>query len=220
MDSKETIMPVLFPPHPESKISDHRLEEYEKSGRWLAQRKFNGTHVVIHVSPERKVSILTRHGTPPKLFSLKKTHIDQILSLDIEEGKEYWFDGELLDHKTKSGDYKGKIVLFDVLHAGQYLIKKLNQEGRLDLLKKICRNPDSREPGRGIALKVTDDMWMAETWDKDFKGHFEEFLDMDEIEGLILRKADSFIDNFGQKKYDVAWILRCRKPHSGGNYNF
>jgi hypothetical protein len=220
MDSKETPMPVLFPPHPESKISDHKLEEYEKSGRWLAQRKFNGTHVVIHVSADRHVSILTRHGTPPKLFSLKKTHIDQILSLDMQEGKEYWFDGELLDHKTKTGDYKGKIVLFDVLHAGQYLIKKMNQAERLELLKKICGNPVCKEPGRGIALMVTENIWMAETWNGDFRFHFEEFLKMDEVEGLILRKADSFIDNFGQKKYDVPWIVRCRKPHSGGNYNF
>jgi ATP-dependent DNA ligase len=213
-------MPVIFPPHPDSKISDHKLEEYEKSGKWVVQRKFNGTHVVIHVSRDRLVSILTRHGTPPKLFSLKKTHIDQILSLDLEEGKDYWFDGELLGHKTKNKNYKDKIILFDLLHEGEYLIKKANQAERIKMLNKICRNPSVREPGEGIALKITEDIWMAETWANGFRTHFDELLKMDEIEGLILRKADSFIDNFGQKEYDVPWIVRCRKPHSGGNYNF
>jgi hypothetical protein len=213
-------MPILFPPHPESKISPHRLGNYEKTGKWLAQRKFNGTHVLIHISPERKVSILTRHGTPPKVFSLTRSHIDQILSLNIEEGKEYWLNGELLDHKTKNLSYKGKIVLFDVLQAGSYLIRKKNQKERISLLEEICRHPTELEPNFGIAAKVTEDIWMAQTWESEFESHFKEFIHLDEIEGLILRKADSYIDNFGQKEYSVSWILRVRKPHSGGNYNF
>lgn len=213
-------MKILYPPHPNSKISAHKLDEYEKSGKWLAQRKFNGTHILIYISKDRKITILTRHGTPPKLFSLTKSHIDQLLSLNLEDGKDYWLNGELLDHKTKNKNYKGKIILFDVLHAGQYLIKKLNQIQRVKLLSEICRNPTEIEENNGIALKVTEDIWMAQTWSENFYDHYKEFLHLDEIEGLILRKADSFIDNFGQKQYDVSWIIRCRKPHAGGNYNF
>jgi hypothetical protein len=213
-------MPTLFPPHPDSKISPHELCDYEKSGKWLAQRKFNGTHVLIYVSKDRKVSILTRHGTPPKLFSLTKSHIDQILSLNLEEGKDYWLNGELLDHKTKSKEYKGKIVLFDVLHAGRYLIRKFDQLQRIELLDEICRHPKILEPNHGVALQVTKDLWMAETWKEDFQLHFNELINLDEIEGLILRKKNSYIDNFGQKQYNVSWIVRCRKPHAGGNYNF
>jgi hypothetical protein len=212
-------MPVLYPPHPSCKISPSSLGKYESAGGWLAQRKFNGTHILIHISMDRKVSILTRHGTAPKLFSLTKSHISQILSLNLEDGKEYWLDGELLDHKTKSKKYKGKIVLFDVLHAGQYLIKKLNQLQRIQLLSEICRHPKDLEPNEGIALRVTDDIWMAETWSSDFKAHFERFIHLDEIEGLVLRKSKSFIDNLGQKEYDVSWIVRVRKPHPGGIYN-
>jgi ATP-dependent DNA ligase len=213
-------MPVLYPPHPASKISPHRLAEFEAGGGWIAQRKFNGTHVVIHVSKDRRLTILTRHGTPPKLFSLTKSHRDQILSLNMEDGKEYWFDGELLDHKTRSKEYKGKIVLFDVLQAGDYLIRKKTQKERLALLAEICRNPSTLEPANGIALDVTGDIWLAESWTSNFAKHFTDFIQLDEIEGLILRKSDSVIDNFGNKEYDVAWIVRCRKPHAGGNYNF
>ena len=213
-------MPILFPPHPENKILPQRLGDYEKSGNWIAQRKFNGTHILLHVSADRQVTILTRHGTPPKLFNLTKSHIEQILSLNLEPEKEYWLNGELLDHKTKNKNHKSKIILFDVLQAGDYLIMKMNQKDRLDLLAKICRNPTELEPNSGIALQSTPDIWLAESFSNEFEKHFEEFNHLDEIEGLILRKKNSFIDNYGQREYSVNWIIRCRKPHSGGSYNF
>jgi hypothetical protein len=211
---------ILYPPYPNCKIPPGDLEKYEKSGNWIAQRKFNGTHILIYISKNRKVSILTRHGTPPKLFNLTKSHVDQILSLNLKEGLDYWLNGELLDHKTKNKNYKGKIVLFDVLHEGKYLIKKLNQIQRLKLLSEICRNPSKKEPNNGIAIEVTKDIWMAEFWEDNFKEHFKEFIHLDEIEGLILRKKNSFIDNFGQSKYHVSWMIKVRKPHSGGSYDF
>lgn len=212
-------MKILYPPHPHIRILSSRLTEYENSKKWVAQRKFNGTNVLIYISADRKVDILTRHGTSPKLFSLSKSHVDQILSLNFEKGKDYWLNGELLDHKTKSKEYKGKIVLFDVLHAGRYLIKNPNQEQRLELLNSICHKPQILEKN-GLALKVFEDIWMAQNWKDNFLFHYKEFLHMDEIEGLILRKSQSFLDNFGHKEYDVSWIVKCRKPHSGGNYNY
>lgn len=212
-------MKTLYPPHPKTKIPPHMLPDYEASGAWIAQRKFNGTHVLVNISPDRKVGILTRHGTPPKLFSLTASHIEQILGLNLEPGKEYWLNGELLDHKTKNPHYKGKLVFFDVLQAGKYLFG-VKQTDRLALLDDICHNPVYWEPADGIALEVSEDIFLAEPFDECFEIHFEEFLDSDEIEGLVLRKRQSVIDNFGGKPYSVNWLLRCRKPHAGGNYQF
>ena len=211
---------TLYPPHPASKMPAHDLDAYEATGEWIAQRKFNGTHILLNVSSSGKVGILTRHGTPPKLFSLSDSHVHQILSLNIERGKEYWFDGELLDHKTSSPRYKGKIVLFDVLQAGRYFLRNPDQAERLKILSEICGNPTFHEPNRGIALEVSRDLWVAENWSSGFRDRFSDFLDMDEIEGLILRKASSFLENFGRTKYDVHWIVRCRKPNKSGSYRF
>ena len=213
-------MPLLYPPHPASKILRSSLDSYESSGKWIAQRKFNGTNVLVHVSVSGKVSILNRHGKPPSMFSLTKSHSDQILRLNLEEGKEYWLNGELLDHKTSNPEYKGKIVFFDVLQAGRYLIRDPDQSERLNILSGICRHPSSFEPSRGIALRVSEDIWMAESWTSGFSARFGEFLDMDEIEGLILRKSSSTLESFGQRKYDVHWMVRCRKPHKSGSYAF
>jgi len=212
-------MKILYPPHPNIRIPFNKLKEYEESGKWIAQRKFNGTNILIYISTNREISILTRHGTPPKLFSLSESHANQLLSLNLDPNKDYWLNGELLDHKTKNKDYKKKIVLFDVLHAGRYLVKNPNQIKRLEMLKDICNHPEKLEKN-GLALEVTQDIWMAESWEYDFEQHYNKYIDKDEIEGLILRKKNSFLDNFGQKEYDVSWIVKCRKPHSGGNYNF
>lgn len=213
-------MPTIYPPHPKLKIPPLSLNSYESSGGWIAQRKFNGTNVVINISPCRKVTILNRHGENPKLFRLSEKDIEQILSLNLEKNKEYWLNGELLDHKTSSKEYKRKIVLFDVLQAGEYFIRSPNQTRRLQILSEICNNPSVLEPNKGIALKVSDNIWMAETWSHGFLDRFKEFLDLDEIEGLILRKYDSVLGNFGQKKHDVYWMVKCRKPHKGGTYDF
>lgn len=213
-------MRILYPPHPMSRIPPHRLPEYEASGEWVAQRKFNGTRVLVHISPSGEVGMLNRHGSPPARFSMGESHKHQILGLGIREGLEYWFDGELLDHKTRDPRYKGKIVLFDVLQAGKYLIREPGQDERLGMLSEICRHPKVAEPAMGIALEVSPDVWMAESWDSGFADRFGDFIQMDEIEGLVLRKKSSVLGSFGQKKYEVPWIVRCRKPNSGGSYNF
>jgi len=212
-------MKIIYPPHPHSnyKLQSKDLPKYEKKGNWVAQRKFNGTNIALCITPDRDVYILTRHGTPTKQFSLTASHIDQILSLNIDDGKEYWFGGELLHNKTKSPEYKNRIVLFDVLQAGKYFYMETQMQ-RLAVLEDICGHPRGYEPYNQIAHQVTTDIWMAETFEDKFKLHYEEKIDLPEIEGLVLRDKNSSLDNFGNKKYDVTWIYRCRKPHK--NYSW
>lgn len=210
-------MKILYPPRPQSKLHPNQMLQYEKTGLWVWQRKFNGTHVAVNVSTDRKVGILTSHGSAPKLFSLTKRHVDDFLSITVP-GKEYWFAGELLDHKTSDKRYKGKIVLFDVLQAGHYFMRNPDQLGRLRILNNICGHPTELESANGIALKVTDNIWMAEIWDTNIEDRFRDFLHLDEIEGLVLRRKNSCLNNFGNKEYEVPWMIRCRKPHK--NYTF
>jgi len=80
---------VIYPPHPKSnmRIMPHRLFRYEKRGNYLAQLKFNGIHVVVCITENRNVYILTRHGEPTKRFKLTEAHIKEFQSLNLEEGK-------------------------------------------------------------------------------------------------------------------------------------
>jgi hypothetical protein len=91
---------------------------------------------------------------------------------------------------------------------------------RLQMLADICGHPTVMETGHGIALQVTEHVWMADTYYSNFVDRFQELLTWDEIEGLVLKRKDSVLNNIGTKEHDVTWMIRCRKPHGGGNYNF
>jgi hypothetical protein len=208
-------MNIMFPPRPASKIHPSQLGSYDATGEWVAQRKFNGTRNLIHVTPHREVKLFTRHGTPHKQYVLTNSMREQILNLKLKVGSEYWLDGELLHAKTKTSAYKSRIVLYDVLFAGQYLdARGITQLTRLEYLHDLCGNPRELEPNLGIALRVSDDLWVAETFEKDFVGEYERYLDHPEVEGLVLRKRLSslFHNSCGYKPYEVSWVIRCRKP--------
>jgi len=211
---------TMYPPKPRGKLVPGNLPTYEKTGKWLAQRKFNGTHILISISPDREVDITRPGGEPTVQFQPTKELFDEIRSLNFVAGQAYWLDGELLNNKTVTEQYKGKLVLFDVLQAGRYLMGKPSQVERLTMLEGICRNPSQPEPTNGIALVVTTNVWLAQSFFSDFPSRYRDFLDHPEIEGLMLRKQDSAIDKSGSKKYLVDWMIRCRKPHSGGSYDY
>lgn len=207
----------IFPPRPKGAMTAVHLEGYENSSLWVAQRKFNGNRNIIHVE-NGKVSFFNRHAKPHVRFVPSKSLIEQVNSLNLDPKLSYWLDGELLHEKTKNPIYKNRIVLYDILQAGRYLFGSPTQLVRLQLLNEICGNPNVREPENGIALIVTENIWMAETFLNGFKDRFNDLIGLDEIEGLVLRKRASVLDNTGKKEYNCSWIIRCRKPHK--NYNF
>lgn len=205
-------MNFIYPPRPKGKL-DHKLLPKYEDGRWIAQRKFNGTRTLIHIIG-KDVYFWNRHGIQHNQFN--ENFKKEVLELNLTEN-EYWLDGELLATKTKTPFYKGKMVLYDVLQAGQYLFG-ISQLKRIDLLSQICRNPQKLECNLGIALEVSGNVWMAETFFNNFEVEYKKFIDCPEIEGLVLRKKNSVLDSFGRKEYEVDWQIRCRKPAK--NYAF
>jgi hypothetical protein len=214
-------MQYVYPPRPKTRIPPTALPKYEQSGNWVVQRKFKGTRNVIHVTVARKVSFWNRHKEEHKQWTPTPGIVSQVLSLDFLPGLEYWLDSELLHSKVALATdpyLKNRIVLFDVLTAGEYLLGGPNQMARLEMLRKICKNPQNPEPNHGIALQVSENLWMAETFDRDFSLHFQEKINLPEIEGLVLRKKNAVIDSMGTKEYECSWLIRCRKPE--GHYQF
>ncbi len=199
-------MEILYPPRPKSKIPPGHLSKYE--GSYFVQPKYNGTRNLIHIYPNNDIVMINRHGELHKQYSLPEYIIEQILSLNLEEGKEYWIDSELMHNKTTN--LKNTIVLFDVLQAGKYLFR-IKQAERLILLNKICGEPNQYEE-KGRALKVSENIWMAPVFDQNFRQYFDYFSKFEEVEGLVLRAKNSCLDNFGRKEYEVPWMIRCRKP--------
>ena len=202
---------IIFPPRPKGKMLPSDLSYYESSGNWIAQRKFNGSRCVIHLSKDRYVTIGNRHGGCFSRFSFTKGMIDELLSsIKLEDNKEYWLDGELMN---KQQNATNEIVFYDVLQAGRYLFGSPNQAGRIEMLNEICGNP-TQKCDTGVALQISKRFWMAETFFCDFSERFSESLPSNQIEGLVLRRKASVLDNFGHKEYETANLIRCRKPFS------
>ena len=112
---------ALYPPSPKNKINPRDLSYYEERG-YLAQRKFNGSRNLIYISSDKDVKCFGRHGSSHSRFQMSNNLKEEILSsLDLIDGQEYWLDSELMN-KTKSDCYRNKIILFDVLQAGQYFV--------------------------------------------------------------------------------------------------
>jgi ATP-dependent DNA ligase len=210
-------MDIIYPPRPKGAIPPKELDYYEKTGLWIAQPKYNGARSVILITSEQKVSIISRHGRAHLNYSMPSYIEKEILGLPgLKKGCKYWLDAELLV-KTTAKDTKGKIVIFDVLQIDKYLFLNPDQMGRLRLLNEICGNPKKLDPWRGMGYYISENILMSPYFEKNLKAEFNKNYG-DEVEGLLLRKKNSVLDNFGQKEYEVGWLLRCRKPHK--NYSF
>ena len=110
-------MEAVYPPRPKSRILPARLPSYEKTGKWVVQRKFNGTRINVYIHGD--AVRLFHKGRSPRQFHLTERLKCEILSLKLDPNSAYWLDGELLDAKTKTPAYKGTVVLSDVLQAGE-----------------------------------------------------------------------------------------------------
>jgi hypothetical protein len=223
-------MRFILPPHPapQMRIRRQDLPLYESQNKWIAQRKFNGTHVVICIAGG-EIGLWDRRGNPLTLYKLTAGMKNCLLSL--YKGTEIVVCGELLHTKAKS-KITGKqcatdtIVLFDVIYQGDHLTQ-LTQIERLNLLSDLCGNPITKEPGtfpgstsRALIVKEEGSahLWMAEIFFEEFDYHFDSCFDTDtkgkdmypEIEGLILRLRDSKLRVGGSG--DVDWLVRVRKP--------
>jgi len=207
----------VYPSRPKETIPPSILKMLDASGKWLAERKYNGDRVVIHISPSRLVTIWNRYKAVAAIFNRNVALRKQIAGLNLKAGIDYWLDAEGLQNHTTNPDYKGKIVLFDLLVEDKFLYKP-NVLERYERLFDICNSPKILEPKHGIALQVDADLWLAPVFRTNFTQHFKEMIHLDEIEGLVAKRLDSSLNYNPQKATEVSWQIRCRKANKNYRY--
>lgn len=210
-------MRILYPPRPRNRIVPGKLQRYNDDPKWVAQLKFNGQRNLVFIPVGGDAQVFGRKGTPHSDYVLPAKIVNEFKSLSLTDN-DYWFDSELLNRKTKDKNYKHRIILFDVLYIGKHLFNGPTLLQRMEILANICNNPTEFELNHGIALRVTEHIWMAQTFSTDLMVRFNQFLHCDEIEGLVLKLGDSKLDSIGAKEHEVSWQIRCRKPSK--NYQF
>lgn len=206
-------MKYLFPPRPKSKTTPIDLPIYEKMGQWVIQRKFNGTRNLICIDLNGVIKFYNRYGKPHARYQPSKNIIKSIQNLNLDQGKDYILDGELMNKQKGNPEI---VVLYDVLMCGRYLFSHPDQQKRLDILNQICRNPKEKS---NLGYVISEQLMLAENWKENFVEHFNESLPDPMIEGLVLRKKSVGLDNFGQSEYETNSLIRCRKAIDTG-YNF
>jgi len=212
---------VLFPPRPKGKMDPLlELDNYDKQGTYIAQRKYNGTRTLVWIPPEQdRIVLYDRYGEVNNYQFAPNIQKEILSSLRLEK-IEYWFDGELLHYKTKN--IKDTLVLFDILWAGKFLFG-MNQMKRIELLNWTIAANNLRVgesyPKNELGDQVCPGVILSEIFVGDFMKRYEESFDLDWCEGLVLRQKDSILDCACAKIDDtVKWQKRCRKPHK--NYAF
>lgn len=203
-------MRYIYPPRPKGKLHPRDLPLYERSGKWLAQRKFGGTRTMVRIHPDGRPELLNRHGSRQERVLPTRGALESLGSLKLRRGSDHLLDGEMLRGE------KNTLVLFDLLVLdGSYLFGKPDQQTRLDLLSDCCGPGERTELG----IMVGDGLVLAERWLEGFERRFAESLPMPDVEGLVLRKRSSGLDSYGASEYETTSQIRCRKPLDS-HYNF
>lgn len=203
-------MRYIYPPRPKGKMHPRDLPIYESSGRWVAQRKFGGTRTMVRVGLDGELDFLNRHGSRQERVRPHSGIVESLRGLRLARGKEHLLDGEMIRGE------KSTLVLFDLLVLdGAYLFGKPDQLTRLQLLSECCGPGKSSDLG----ILVGDGLVVAECWGEGFVARFSESSGMPNVEGLVLRKKSSGLDNYGAAEYETTSQIRCRKPLDT-HYNF
>jgi hypothetical protein len=219
-----------FPPHPDSrmKVRPDSVGRLEQEGGWLAQRKYNGWHSVIHVHKERNICNIWHRSSKPftKYQMTPEMRECFFRGIQVDPSIEVVLNGELV-HGQAVSDITGAqalrhtIALFDLLYLGKPLLTEGFEE-RYNLLTGICGSPTTLEPKkRGLVVAEVGEskLWLAECFKDDFLYRFYEMYEHDdqgrdkfpEIEGLVCKKAKGSALKLGNVAYDVNWMMRVRK---------
>ncbi len=216
----------FFPPHPSVhfKIPPDQLPNLEKQSGWLAQRKYNGWHSVIHVNRDKNIcNLWNRRGKPFEKYQLtpemRECFFRQFSGDVVLDGE--LLHGQAISQITGQQALRHTIVLFDILYLNKNLLTEDFGE-RIFLLSSICGDPKSLEiKKRGLVVQEVGEsrLWLAQLFQDEFLYRFYEMYDFDssgldkypDIEGLVCKRVKNSRLGLGNIQYDVNWMMRVRK---------
>lgn len=202
---------VMYPPRPKVSIRPETIKDFPK---WWGQYQYNGTRAIIIIDPDRKVSMFNRHGEELKNYNPTKSMKQSILSIAFKPG---WcvLDGELMHNKEEG--IRDTFVLYDLLvFESQYLVgtQYAFRYGALCGMLGVDAHNGPREEvtGRGIAVRVNSNLWLAPVFDPS-EEEYSRFIDMNEVKGLVLKDPLATLQFGVTKSNNEDWLVKVRKPN-------
>lgn len=202
----------LYPPRPESAIAPSSLGFYETRG-WVAQFKKNGTGSVVFISPEKQITIMTRHATPHKQWQMTD-HIREELKRLFPE--KFWvvLIAELMHSKTKA--IKNTLYIHDlIVWDNRFLLGSTFLSRQSILNEHLITNVET--PTHYIC-DTENKIWYAKRFSLGFKDLFFGIEDPAIDEGLVLKNPEGKLKDCDTPDRNASWQIKAR--HTTKNYQF
>jgi ATP-dependent DNA ligase len=193
----------FFPEKPRlMSINSPLFEIMSKSNDWVAEKKWNGNRLQLHVLPGREFQFWNRHGE--KLNYTPSEEVEDVLNCFPWPKGYCLLDGELRHNKVVG--VKHLIVLYDVFIWDRKLLTGLTfRERRREYLENII--------GYGYSS-----ISVPEWYYHGFGYAFNEVIDDPEIEGLVIKNLNGKLSLGRASASSSLWMWKVRKE--SGRYRF
>lgn len=202
----------IYPPRPENKVPRSGLQYFD-NGTLLAQPKFNGSCTEIYIDGDDFFKVMNRHKEELTGFRIPRTEIKDLIpnnNLNLIVGE--YMNKSKIDHTNNV--FNHKLVIFDILVLdGKHLIGTTFQE-RIDVLYDMFKFVDEND----YSYKITDNIYMTKTFYSGFCDLWDEFVKIDMIEGLVMKRKNAGLETGSTEKNNVKSQLKCRKETKNYRY--
>lgn len=172
--------------YPESKM----MMDLNNDPNWIAEQKKNGWRCLI-VKEDGKMSVWNRDGKRSPTMESGCKELLIYLGMTIPDNT--ILDGEFLDRRLQSREYKGIYYAFDILYNGGEALMHFPLYIRRDTLEKV--------------IKPYESLWVPQWVTEDKLGYYYESLKSPENEGIVIKKLMStWQGNYSSCKEVPTWL--------------
>ncbi len=203
----------IYPPRPKNSIHPDDLDYYD-NGKLLCQCKLNGSNCVIFTNG-KDFFVMNRHKERLTNFKITKEELS-----DIYRGDGEWMiiNGEYMNKSQNDENgkvFNHKLVIFDILaYNGEYLVNSTFYK-RIELLDKLYGKVESE---KDYLYSISDNVYRVKSYTNDFKKLFDEFIKIDMIEGLVMKRSNAKLELGLTESNNIKSQLKCRKRSKSYKY--
>jgi ATP-dependent DNA ligase len=203
----------LYPPRPKNAISPEDLNYYD-NGNFLCQCKLNGSNCVIFTNGE-DFFVMNRHKQRLTNFKITREELSEVYRGD---GEWMIINGEYMNKSQNDENgkvFNHKLVIFDILaYNGEYLVGSTFSE-RLELLDKIYGKNESE---KDYLYSISNGVYRVKSYSTDFKKIFDEFIKIDMIEGLVIKRSNAKLEPGLTESNNTRWQIKARRATKNYKY--
>jgi len=204
---KYTNFKYLYPPRPKNAVSPEDLDFWDNN-TLIAQPKMNGSNCIIFTNGE-DFFVMNRHKQRLTNFKITRDELSEIYRGD---GEWMIINGEYMNKSQNDENEKvfnHKLVIFDILaYNGEYLVGSTFSE-RVELLDRIYGKNESE---KDYLYSISSNVYRVKSYTTDFKKIFDEFIKIDMIEGLVMKRSSAKLEAGLTESNNIKSQLKCRKP--------